>query len=132
MSERDVELLSDGFSRLAVEGYESLMPLVHPEFEMTTPPGIAAEPQTYRGTDGLRRWWESFYEVMDEVRVEPTEFHDAGEGRVVVEAVLGAIGQTSGLEVTQNTYMLIHIRDDLMHRIEFFFTLEEALEAGAA
>ena len=99
MSERDVELLRDGFSTLAVEGYESLMPLVHPEFEMTTPPGIAAEPQTYQGEEGLRRWWESFYEVMDEVRVEPTKFHDAGEGRVVVEAVLRATGQTSGLEV---------------------------------
>jgi ketosteroid isomerase-like protein len=130
MSERDVELLRDGFSTLAEEGYESLMPLVHPEFEMTTPPGIAAEPQTYQGEDGLRRWWESFYEVMDEVRVEPTEFHDAGEGRVVVEAVLGATGQTSGLEVTQDAYMLIHLRDDLMHRIEFFFSLDEALAAA--
>lgn len=131
MSERDVELLRDGFSRLAEEGYESLMLLVHPEFEMTTPPGIAAEPQTYRGEEGLRRWWESFYEVMDEVRVEPTELHDAGEGRVVVEAVLRATGQTSGLEVTQNAYLLIHIRDELMHRIEFFFTLDEALAAGS-
>jgi ketosteroid isomerase-like protein len=130
MSERDVELLRNGFSRLAEEGYESLMPLVHPEFEMTTPPGIAAEPQTYRGEEGLRRWWESFYEVMDEVRVEPAEFHDAGEGRVVVKAVLGATGQTSGLEVTQDAFMLIHVRDELMHRIEFFFTLDEALAAG--
>jgi ketosteroid isomerase-like protein len=132
MSERDVELLRDGFSRLGVEGYESLMPLVHPEFEMTTPPGIAAEPQTYRGADGMRRWWESFYEVMDEVRVEPTEFHDAGTGRVVVEAILRATGQTSGLEVSQEAFMLVHIRDELMHRIEFFFTLDEALAAGAA
>ena len=132
MSERDVELLRDGFSTLAVEGYESLMPLVHPEFEMTTPPGIAAEPQTYQGEDGLRRWWESFYEVMDEVRVEPTEFHDAGEGRVVVEAVLLATGQTSGLEVTQDAYMLIRVRDALMHRIEFFLTMDEALAAGSS
>jgi ketosteroid isomerase-like protein len=132
MSERDVALLRDGFSRLAVEGYESLMPLVHPEFEMTTPPGIAAEPQTYEGKDGLRRWWESFYEVMDEVRVEPTEFHDAGKGRVVVEAVLRATGQTSGLEVAQDAYMLIHVRDELMYRIEFFFTLDEALAAGSS
>ena len=132
MSERDVELLRDGFSRLAEEGYESLMPLVHPDFEMTTQPGIAAEPQTYRGSEGMRRWWESFYEVMDEVRVEPTELLDAGEGRVVVEAVLRATGQTSGLEVTQDAYMLIHVRDELMHRIEFFFTLEDALAAGAS
>ena len=132
MSERDVDLLRDGFSRLGDEGYESLMPLVHPDFEMTTQPGIAAEPQTYSGIEGMRRWWESFYEVMDEVRVEPSEYHDAGEGLVVVDFILRATGQTSGLEVTQHSYMLIHIRDELMHRIEFFFTLDDALAAGRA
>lgn len=129
MSERDVELLRDGFARLGDEGYETLMPLLHPEFEMTTQPGIAAEPQTYRGEDGLRRWWETFYEVMDEIRIEPSEFHDVGGGRVVVDFVLRATGQTSGLEVAQHAFMRIHVRDEKMHRIEFFQTLDDALGA---
>jgi ketosteroid isomerase-like protein len=129
VSERDVETLRDGFSRLAEEGYESLLAQVHPEFEMTTLPGIAAEPQTYRGAEGMRRWWESFYEVMDEVRVEPTEYHDAGEGRVVVVANLRATGQTSGLEVAQQAFMLVRLRGELIYRIEFFQTLSEALGA---
>ena len=131
MSESDVELLRDGFAQLAEEGYESLLPLVHPEFEMTTPPGIAAEPQTYRGTEGMRRWWESFYEVMDEVQVVPNEFHDAGAGRVVIAATLRATGQSSGLEVEQPAFLLVHLRDGQMHRIEFFFSLDEALASGA-
>ena len=131
VSERDVQILRDGFSRLAEEGYESLVSLVHPEFEMTTVPGIAAEPQTYAGLEGFRRWWESFYEVMDEIGVEPSEFHDAGSGRVIVDFVLRATGQTSGLEVTQHAFMVIHVRDELMYRIEFFQTLDEARAATA-
>jgi ketosteroid isomerase-like protein len=130
VSEHDVEFLRDGFSQLAEEGYESLLPLVHPEFEMTTLPGIAAEPQTYIGEEGMRRWWESFYEVMDEVQVVPTEFHDAGDGLVVVAATLRATGQSSGLEVTQNTFLLVHLRGRQMRRIEFFQSLEEALGAA--
>jgi ketosteroid isomerase-like protein len=130
VSAADVELLRTNLENLAQEGYEALLPLVHPEFEMTTRPGIAAEPQTYRGVEGMRRWWESFYEVMDEVRVEPTEFHDAGEGRVVLEAILRARGQASGLEVTQVAFMLCHLRDQQLVGIEFFFSLEEALEAA--
>jgi ketosteroid isomerase-like protein len=130
MAERDVELLRERLSLLQREGYESLLGQLHPEFEMTTLPGIAAEPQTYRGVEGMRHWWESFYEVMDEVAVEPTEYHDAGEGRVVVAAVLRAKGQASGLEVAQDAFMMIHLRDDLLHRIDFFFTLEEALAAA--
>jgi ketosteroid isomerase-like protein len=96
---------------------------------METLPGIAAEPQVYRGRDGVRRWWESFFEVMDEVQIEPTEFHDAGEGKVVMEALLRARGQSSGIDVTQETFLLCHVRDELLLRIEFFFTLEDALAA---
>lgn len=127
MSAEDVELLRTNFAALAEEGYEALLPLVHPEFEMETLPGIAAEPQVYRGPEGMRRWWESFYEVMDAVSVEPTAYHDAGPGRVVLEARLRARGQSSGLEVTQNTFLLCHLRDGLLTRIEFFVTLDEAL-----
>ena len=44
---------------------------------MTTPPGLAAEPDTYRGEEGIRRYWESFYEVMEEIHVEPAgEFEE--------------------------------------------------------
>ena len=129
MSAEDVEFLRRNLATLADEGYEALLPLVHPDFEMETLPGIAAEPQVYRGRDGMRRWWESFFEVMDEVRIEPTEFHDAGEGKVVMEALLRARGQSSGLEVTQGTYLVCHLRDELLLRIEFFLTLEEALAA---
>jgi ketosteroid isomerase-like protein len=130
MPESNVKLLRDAFSRLGDEGYEALMPLVHEDFEMTTRPGIAAEPQTYRGAEGMRRWWESFYEVMDEIRVEPSEYHDVGADRVIVDFVLRATGQTSGLEVEQHSFMMIHVRDGKMRRVEFFFTLDEALAAA--
>lgn len=97
---------------------------------MTTLPGLAAEPQTYRGTEGMRAWWESFYEVMDEIRLEPRRIVDAGPGAVVVEFRLLATGKASGVEASQAAIMLIRLRDDLMHRVEFFFTLEDALAAA--
>ena len=129
MSAEDVEFLRTNLTTLAEEGYEALLPLVHPDFEMETLPGIAAEPQVYRGREGMRRWWESFFEVMDEVGIEPTEFHDGGEGKVVVQAQLRARGQSSGIDVTQETFLLCHLREELLIRIEFFLTLDEALAA---
>src|SRR4029079_7945252 len=62
MSEADVELVRRGFEALEVGDAEALIPLVHPEFEMTTPAGLAAEPDTYRGQEGVRRYFDSFYE----------------------------------------------------------------------
>lgn len=66
---------------------------------MQTPVGMAAEPDTYRGPEGIRRWFESFYEVMEEIRLE----------QKAVQAWL--------------------IRDGLARRIEFFTDLDEALAA---
>ena len=129
MSQADVDLLRDNMATLAEEGFEALLPLVHPDFEMETLPGIAAEPQVYKGREGMRRWWESFYEVMDEVRVEPVEIHDGGPGRAIMEANLVAKGHSSGLEVSQPAWMLCHTRDQLLVKIEFFTSLEEALAA---
>jgi ketosteroid isomerase-like protein len=131
MSVEDVEFLRTNLATLADEGYEALLPLVHPDFEMETLPGIAAEPQVYRGRDGMRRWWESFFEVMDEVRIEPTDYHDGGDGKVVLEAQLRARGKSSGIEVTQDAFLLFRVREGMLMRIDFFFTLEEALSAAA-
>jgi ketosteroid isomerase-like protein len=40
---------------------------------------------TYRGYEGLGRWWDAFYEIYDDLRIEPREFVPAGD-RVVVHA----------------------------------------------
>ena len=130
MSAEDVEFLRTNLTTLAEEGYEALLPIVHPDFEMETLPGIAAEPQVYRGREGVRRWWESFFEVMDEVRIEPTAFHDGVEGKVVVQTQLRARGQSSGIDVSQEAFMVCHLRDEQLIRIEFFFTLDQALAAA--
>ena len=45
------------------ERIEGSSPLIHSDFEATTPPSLASEPDTYRGPDGIRRWFDSFDEV---------------------------------------------------------------------
>ena len=62
---------------------EALLPLIHPEFEVTTPPGARGEPDTYRGPEGIRRYFDSFYEVMDRVSFEAHDFIGVGRALVV-------------------------------------------------
>jgi ketosteroid isomerase-like protein len=131
VSATDVELLRTNLDSLAEQGWEAILPLVHPEFEMETLPGQAAEPQVYRGADGMRLWWESFYEFMDEVRIEPQAYHDAGDGMVAVEALLRARGKASGIETSQRAFLLCSSRDGLLTRIEFFESVDEALASAA-
>ncbi|HET8592451.1 MAG TPA: nuclear transport factor 2 family protein, partial [Solirubrobacterales bacterium] len=64
MTEQEAELVRRGFERLREAGVEGLLPFIHPEFEVTTPASLAAEPDTYRGREGIRRYFDSFGDAM--------------------------------------------------------------------
>jgi ketosteroid isomerase-like protein len=118
-----VERAIEGFN---AEGVEGILPFIDPEFESTTPPELAAEPDTYRGHDGVRRWFDSFYEVMDDIRWDPRRFREVGD-RVVVEFTLRARGKTTGLDFGQEAVLVWEFRDGRAIRLSVFPTLEEAL-----
>jgi len=130
VASRDLDLLREGFERLGAEGYEAMVPLIHPEFVMETPADLAAEPQRYEGVEGFRRWWTSFLEVMDTVALEPTAFYEVDPGRVVIEAVMRAVGGASGIEATQEVFLIVAVKDGKMARIDFATSLEEAMSGG--
>ena len=133
MADSAQEIVERGIRAYNEDGVDALIEFVHPEFEMTTPPGIAAEPDTYRGRDGVRRYFESFLEIMDEVRIEPTEIVGRGN-EVLIRFNLVARGKATGIEVDQKGYGIWRIDDGMLREIRFFATDEEltaAFEAGA-
>lgn len=119
------ELAKRGFGALAEGGVDASLQYVHPDFEMETLPGIAAEPQVYRGHEGIRRWWDTFYEVMDEVIVEADEVTEIGPDRALISFRMQARGHASGIEVTQEARAIATVRDGLMFRLEFLLPGQE-------
>jgi ketosteroid isomerase-like protein len=128
VASENLEIVKRGFDAFNERGIEGIIPLVHTDFEATTPPSLASEPDTYRGPDGIRRWFDSFDEVMDEIRWEPHRFREAGD-RVVVEFTLRARGKTTGLDFGQDAVMVWEIRDGMASRLDLFQSLDEALVA---
>lgn len=129
MPESDVELVRRGFRALEAGDPEAMIEFVHPEFEMTTPASLASEPDTYRGADGIRRYFASFYEAMDQITFQPGGFEDLGGGRVLTPSTLRARGRSSGLAFEQSVVLVWEIRDGLSYRLHVFATEEEAREA---
>jgi ketosteroid isomerase-like protein len=129
LAESDVELVREGFRAFEREGTEGLIRFLHPDFEMTTPAGLAAEPDTYRGHEGMRRYFESFYEVMDDIRFDLLELEDLGGGRVLVESVLRARGQVTGIETEQYVTQVWELDGGLARRVYPFATPQEARAA---
>jgi len=129
VSRENLEIVQRGFEAFNESGVEGILPFIHPEFEATTPPNLASEPDTYRGHDGIRRWFDSFDEVMDEIRWEAHSFQPVGD-RVVVEFTLRARGKTTGLAFGQDAVMVWSLRDGRAIRVELFESLNEALAAA--
>jgi len=130
----NAEIVKRGLRAYEERGVEGLLEFVHPEFEMTTPAAIAAEPDTYRGHQGLRRYFDSFFEIMDEVRMEPTEIIARGDD-VLIRFDLVARGKSTGIEAVQKAYSIWEVDDGLLRGIRFFFSDDEltaAWEAGGA
>jgi len=129
MPESDVELVRRGFKALEAGDPEAMIEFVHPDFEMTTPASLASEPDTYRGADGIRRYFASFYEAMDQITFQPGAFEDLGGGHVLTPSTLRARGRSSGLAFEQSVVLVWEIRDGLSYRLHVFATEEEAREA---
>jgi ketosteroid isomerase-like protein len=128
VAKSDLEIVKRGYEALAAGGFEEWLPLFDPEFEMTTPAALASEPGTYRGPEGVRRWFDEFYEAMDEVRLEPHEFREVGEWVVVTFSIV-ARGRSTGLKVEQRAVQAWRLRDGRAYRLELFADLDTALAA---
>lgn len=124
-----MELMRRAFEDLAEGGVDAMLPYIDEDFEMTTPGNLAAEPDTYVGHDGVRRWFDTFYEAMDRVRIEPQEIAAVGD-RVAVHFHMTARGRTTGLEAVQEAACLVTVQDQKATRMEFFPTFDEARAAG--
>ena len=127
----DVDTIVETFGMLNSDTYEEALERVDDEFEMVTPAELASEPDAYRGPEGVRRWWESFLEVMEWVRLEVEEVHPVDDRRVILEFVIHTRGRSSGIETDQRAVGLASARDGRLYRLAFFTDLPQARAAAA-
>jgi ketosteroid isomerase-like protein len=130
MSQENVELVRRGcyeaFTESGVFNYEFL----DPEIEWQGPrefPDLAA---THHGHDGVRRYMEKLFEALEDYRMVPEEFIDAGTDQVLVFSREGGRGRGSGAEVqTHPTAHVWTIRDGKAIRMQSYWERSDALEA---
>jgi ketosteroid isomerase-like protein len=128
VSRESVEVLRRLFDAFNCGDTDRVIELTHPEFSAEIPPEISAEPDTYRGHEGMRRYFDSFEEVMTEIHFQPEGFWDAGES-VVVAMLLSARGKQTGIEVEQRSAGVWTIREGKVIGSRTYLWLADALEA---
>ena len=128
MSSENVEVVRTAMQSFNLDGVEAIADQISPDFETTTPPSLSVEPDTYRGADGVRRWFDAWEGTMDEVRFDVDELIDAGD-RVIAVSRMVARSHTSGIEVEQAVALVWTLRDGRAVRLDPYATREEAVRA---
>src|SRR5436305_15342537 len=129
MSEENVQIVRTTMEFFNLEGLDAIIDRFDPSFETTTPPSLSVEPDTYRGPDGVRRWWDAWEGTIDALRFELDEAIDAGD-RVVAVTRMVARSRTTGIEFEQAVTMVWTIRDGRAARLDAYPTREEGLRAA--
>jgi ketosteroid isomerase-like protein len=132
MSQENVDAVRRGLEAFNSGDIERVLDMAHTYFEAIVPPELSAEPDTYRGHDGLRHYFESFQDAMEDIRFEPERFIDAGED-VVTVVRLTARGRHTAIPVEQRIAQVWSMSEGKAVQVRTFTTLKRALaEAGLA
>ena len=126
MPEENAAVLRKGYEAVNRGDLEELLLSVHPEVEFTSL--IAeAEGETFRGHDGVRRWWEQVVIPLGGLHGELEDVRDLGDDTLL--ARVAGTYRPSGVVVHQTVWNIVRFRDGKATGWEFFRTEEEALEA---
>jgi ketosteroid isomerase-like protein len=83
-----------------------------------------------QGPDAAIRFFKDIDETMEELRLKPQEFIDAGD-RVATRLRHQGRGKRSGLEIDEELYhQVATFREGKIVRMEYFAEWDEALEAA--
>jgi ketosteroid isomerase-like protein len=126
MSDVNVAVLRKGYAAVNRGDLEGLLESVHPDVEFTSL--IAeAEGETFKGHDGVRRWWEQVVIPLGGLNGELEAVRDLGDDTLL--ARVSGTYRPSGVEVNQTVWNVIRFRDGKAIGWEFFRSEEEALQA---
>jgi ketosteroid isomerase-like protein len=128
MPRENVEKFRSAIEAFNREDVDDALKEIDPQVEWQTPRSLP-DARTYYGHQGVKSWWATMTDAFEELRLEPGEFKDLGEGKVLVPVRASGRGRDSGAEVSVSFYMLGWGREKL-ERMEFFPSEEEALEAA--
>jgi ketosteroid isomerase-like protein len=84
------------------------------------------------GKTEIRRYWGTLRDTWDDLRVDPLEGFDLGEGRWVLDQRMWAKGTRSGIGVDQRFAMLyvFHPEDGKIIHAQLHPDVETAIAAG--
>ena len=129
MSEANVSLVRQLIEAFNSEDIDRVLALAHSDVEIEISPDVSAEPDIYRGHEGMRRYFESFRDAMVDIHFEAQQIWEIGT-TVVVALLLTARGRQTAIVVEQHSAGVWTFRDDKLIGIHAYASPADALQAA--
>jgi hypothetical protein len=127
MSEANVETAKRVLDAVGAEEYDAALALLHPHVELF-PPGQQAP---LKGAYSVRRWMQP--DAFAEQVINPLDFMDAGDQKVLGRQHIRARGAGSGIELEITSWSVWTFDEEgLVIRIQIFLPHEESKARRAA
>ena len=113
------------------EGVEAALEWVSEDFHGVVPPELSAEPDTYDGHEGLRHYFDSFQEIVDDLHFDAEELVEVAPDAVAARGLITGRGRESGIPIEMRVPGVYRIRDGKLIGIEAFSDWDAAVAAAA-
>jgi ketosteroid isomerase-like protein len=130
MSEENVEVVRRQFEAFEQGGLDAVAEFWHPDIDWRAVEGAADDVGIIRGRDRLRRYYEGWIEVFDQLHAEVGEVIYEAEERVAVVVHNSGRGRSSGVPTEGCYYVVCKVQDGLIVSGREYETREGALEAA--
>jgi ketosteroid isomerase-like protein len=125
VGQQNVEVVRRLFDGYASGGIEAALEVMDEQLEIVIPPELSAEPDTYLGHDGARRYFAGFNGMLEEIRYVAMDLTPRGE-HVLAHSRMSGRGVSSGLDVDLEVYVVHTVADGKITRIVPYPDLESA------
>jgi ketosteroid isomerase-like protein len=119
------ELVDVVFDAANRRDLDAIFAVVDRAFVGEVPSSMSAEPDVYEGHDGVRRYFESFWEIVDGLTFELIGFDQHGPWTIVSVHPRG-VGRASGLPIEDLIALTVQAHDGRLTRLRAHPNREEA------
>lgn len=130
MSREKVELVRRGYEAWNTGDRQWVLDHMSEDVEWIAAPDDP-DPGTYRGYEGVLRFWAQWRAAVGQLHFDPIEMEDLGE-HVVVTAQRSGVGEHSGLAVSDTVIQVFTFEGDACVRVREFYDHGEALRSIGA
>ena len=128
MSQENVELARRAYDAFNQRDVEACLRLIDEDAEVSSRLAPLAE-GSYRGHEGVRRWFQNLLDTFPDWRSQLVELRDAGDLTVATVRIRGH-GRESGAPLDQTIWQVMHWRNGKCVRLTPYDSEAEALEAA--